>query len=169
MERKLTGADAKVGSFVAIRRLESDPWTPAGYGTQFYLGRVEDLTVEPGGDDIKSLRCCHLIPFANGKPCNDESKSWKRACWGMHEHVALCERRTKCIKARPEGASTSAMQFDCDPASVFETYVELTSKESHLTADSKKRIAESAPEPGSWNNRLGYHPEKKRKQRAKKK
>ena len=84
----------------------------------------------------------------------------------------MCETYSKCVQRRAEGMTTSKLLVDIEPEMVFETGITFTATDK-LEKAAKRRLAQSAPTPDAWHDRLGLGAEKSgakpptKKQRAK--
>ena len=72
-----------------------------------------------------------------------------------HTYDGTCERKLACkAAAQKAGSNTSKFMYTCEAAEILETKLEFNASRT-LKAQSKKRLAESAPEKGAWNDKLG--------------
>ena len=147
--RPIRASEASIGSTVAIRRSDKDPWTPGGYGTPFYVGDVTSFVVSSAGSSAESsdptiskLSVHYRMPLFNGAFCNDAKRPWKLACVAMHAWDSHCETRRACKAQRPHGATTSRVMAEVDATTVFEANLSL--KATHaLSLRSARNIASS--------------------------
>lgn len=158
--KRLRVSEVPVGTTVCLRRHDEDPWTPAGYGTPFYVGHVLEIEEEPtttssSDPEVKSLLVHYRVPVYKGKLCDDVSKPLRLACVGLHQWDPSCERRGTCINARPSGATTSRMTVRAPAETVFEAGATLLANEA-LSKQSKLNLLQTDK---SWRSALGLKPE----------
>ena len=148
-------ADVPQGSAVAIKRDPEAASADPGYNTPFYIGDVIDAVTDQSGM-VKKVTIHYRMPQgADGLFCDDLKKGWNLACHAQHKYTKACERWRVCRAAAAKAGSDSAkFVYTCDAAEVFETKLAFN-ESGTLKAASKKRLAESAPEQGAWNVRLG--------------
>ena len=158
VRRRLSRDDVPVGSCVALRRAAADPWMPEGYGTLFYLAEVLGIQSDDDGF-VTSIQGHFRLPMGKAIACNDETKSWKPGCCGLHNWSAMCETHNKCVQRRAEGMTTSKLLVDIEPEMVFETGITFTAGDK-LEKAAKRRLAQSAPTSDAWHDRLGLRAEK---------
>lgn len=153
--KPLRMADVPQGSTVAIKRDPDAASTDPGYNTPFYIGDVIDAVTDESGMVQKVTIHYRMPQAAGGLFCNDLKRGWSLACHAQHKYTKACERGRECKAAAAKAGSESArFVYICDAAEVFETKLAFNDSGT-LKAASKKRLAESAPEQGEWDVRLG--------------
>ena len=147
-------SDVPQGSVIAIRA-DTEAATQPGYRTPFWVGDV----IEAFGDRDGALETVtihfRMPQAAAGLFCDDVTKPWNLACHALHTYDGTCERKLACkAAAQKAGSNTSKFMYTCEAAEILETKLEFNASRT-LKAQSKKRLAESAPEKGAWNDKLG--------------
>ena len=151
--RSLKRDEVDIGSTVLIKREEGEGDKPPGWDTPFYLGDVVD--VDLSGDTVTQVTVHYRMPTFGSDFVNDATRAWKRACHGLHTWDRKCERNAECkAEAEKAGSETAAFQAVLSADTILSTGVVLTGKQ-HISAPSKRQIAECAPEVGAWNSALG--------------
>ena len=152
-------SDVPVGSTVAVH-CDPEALTQPGYRTPFWIGDVINTTGESDSGKLEKLTLHFRMPqAAGGLFCDDVTKPWNLACQAQHTYSLACERGVKCkAAARKAGSHTSKMTYVCEAAEILETKLELNDKGKTLKAESKTRLAQSAPKKGAWDALLGLRP-----------
>ena len=147
-------SDVPQGSAIAIR-CDPEAATQPGYRTPFWVGDVVEAFGDRDGTLEKVTIHFRMPQAASGLFCDDLKKPWNLACHALHTYDGACERKLACkAAAQKAGSSTSKFTYTCEAAEILETKLEFNASRS-LKAQSKKRLAESAPEKGAWNDKLG--------------
>ena len=143
--RRLSASDMPVGSTVAIKRGEQVIRQP-GYGTPFYLGDVLEVQAGPDGY-VESFQLHYRMPVGAGQLfCDVLSHSWRLACHAHHVHDGQCKRRVACREAAAKaGSNDTRITHSGVWQEVLETQMAFN-KSGTLKVESKRRIAQSAPQ-----------------------
>ena len=152
--KPLPASSVPPGSALAVAK--GDSIRTPGFDTPFYIGDV--LHVESTADGyIKTVTIHYRMPEAAGQLfCNDCTKPWRLACCAQHVWDKMCERKKPCKEAAAAAGSLTGCRWTGvhEAGEIIET--QLTFNSSHtLKAECKRRLAESAPVTGGWNNVLG--------------
>ena len=160
--KPMRAADVPVGSTVAIRKEASSVGCQPGYGTPFDVGDVVGADIDAHGVVQKLSIHFRMPQGADGLFVDDMKKPWNLACHALHTYHKSCERGIACrAAAQKAGSQVSKFMYTCDAKEVFETKLELNDSKT-LKAETKKRLAESAPEEGGWNALLGIASNKRK-------
>ena len=154
--RRLAPSEMPVGSTVAIGH--KDAIDVPGYGTPFYLGDVEEITTAADGS-VESVRVHYRMPEGAARLfCDDATKPWRLACHSLHRWDKSCERAAVCRRAAAQASSLTGSRFTyvAHVDEVFETHIAFNASNT-LKAESKKRLAEGAPDADAdaWKRALG--------------
>lgn len=154
--KPLLAADVPVNSTVAIRRGPVRQPGPPGYNTPFYVGDVVSVNTVDASGHVGELEIHFRMPQAgDGLFCDDLKKPWNLACHALHTYHRSCERGKACRAAATKaGSEDSRFTYKCHADEVFETKLAFN-ESGTIKAETKKRLAGSAPENGAWNARLG--------------
>ena len=123
--RRLRASEVPVGCTVGLRRDDGDPWTPAGYGTPFYVGDVLERDLDEAEQVVTHVLVHYRMPTFQRQFCNDVTKPLKLACVALHEWDSGCEKRRACTACRPPGAATSRMTVRTTADTLFEVGIDL--------------------------------------------
>ena len=173
--------DVDIGDTVALTPTAGTDFDADGSRTPFWLGDVARIDLEgsavssseatsaPARRAVTGLVVHYRVPLRRKSFCDDVSKPWKLACWGLHDWDTACEGRGVCKRAMlaattdaaqaellPAGAGTSTtrMLFYVEAGAVFQTKIKFTGGTGALSAASKRLLAESGPVDGSWEQLL---------------
>ena len=130
--------------------------TQPGYKTLFWVGDVIDVVSDVVSGKLERVTIHFRMPqAAGGLFCDDPRKPWNLACHAQHTYTKSCERGLACKAAASKaGAASSKFTYTCEAAEIVETKLELNQSNT-IKAASKKRLAQSAPQAGAWDEQLG--------------
>jgi hypothetical protein len=155
MRKALRLSDVPQGTTIAI---QCDPQlgSARGYRTPFWVGDVIEAVGDAATGKLEKVTVHFRMPqAAGGLFCDDVTKPWNLACHAQHTYSKNCERGVKCMAAAREVEAPSAkFTYICEAAEILETKLELNNSNT-LKAATKKRLAESAPLSGAWDQQLG--------------
>ena len=154
-KRALVAADVPKDSTVAIW-CDPEAATQPGYRTPFWVGDIMDCVSDAASGELEKVTIHFRMPEgAGGLFCDDVKKPWNLVCHAQHAYTLRCERGVACrAAAQKADSSTARFTYTCEAAEIMETKLEFN-QSGTLKAATKKRLAESAPEKGSWNVQLG--------------